>query len=98
MIWPILQAVAITLVFTQGSIFKKLRDVGPKLWRDLSNCPLCTGVWVGMGSALLAGLRSPVQVLGFGAVVGVAALLVWRVIDALDAFANPGGTQEKSEE
>lgn len=41
-------AVAITVVFTQGSIFQRVRSWGPKLWQELANCSLCAGTWIGM--------------------------------------------------
>ena len=44
----LLEAVGATVVFTQGSIFKPLRDRGPQLWQEFAHCPLCVGVWVGL--------------------------------------------------
>jgi hypothetical protein len=73
-IWPILFAAAITVVWTEGSLFTPLRTRGPKLWRDLAGCALCSGVWVGCGVALLSGARIWWQVLGMGCVSAVLAL------------------------
>jgi hypothetical protein len=90
----ILFSAAITVVFTQGTLFKPLRDHGPKLWRDLASCALCTGVWVGAATWLLfsgfphAGgkleiARAVAVELGVGSVTGCVALLYVSVWDWL---------------
>lgn len=48
----VLEAAAVTVVVTQGTIFRPLRERGPKLWRELVNCPLCLGWWIGAAGAL----------------------------------------------
>jgi hypothetical protein len=91
----ILFSAAISVVFTQGEIFKFLRR-GPWLWRELAKCALCTGVWVGMGmSTLFYGFphvggdlwttaRAVATLLGTGAVSGCAALIFVAVWEKLD--------------
>lgn len=86
---------AITVVFTQGSIFRPLREHGPRLWRELVNCALCSGVWVGALSTVA--LRDiPLQwsfsvlfyVLGMGALTGCISVLfvvTWELFDMLYA-------------
>jgi len=98
----VLFSAAITVVFTQGTIFKFLRR-GPWLWRELASCALCTGVWVGMGMSLLfsgfphvggdllTDLSSLVRLLGVGSVSGCAALLfvaVWEKLDTRGALLS----------
>lgn len=95
MIWLVLQAAAITLVVTEGSIFARLRTFGPALWRQLIACSLCLGVWVGMGLYVLHSYAGWmyftywVQVLGFGCVSGVAAFLGAQLIACLDHWSGP---------
>ncbi len=43
---------AVTFIVTRAGIFRWLREIGPKGWRDFITCPLCTGYWVGFGMAL----------------------------------------------
>lgn len=91
----VLEAVAITIVFVRGSIFKSFRESGPALWRELASCPLCAGVWIGAGwmmarEAVAGRIRSypPVDfmmtALGTGAVVGSLALLFVLTLAVLD--------------
>ena len=86
----VVEAAAITIVFVQGTIFKRLRASGPKLWQDLAGCALCAGVWIGFAWALLhARLRAPnlelaLDVLATGAVTGVVALVAKLTILLLD--------------
>jgi hypothetical protein len=95
MIWLVLQAVAITLVVTEGSIFARLRTFGPKLWRDLVSCSLCLGTWVGMGLYMVQVFtwpwtwRASIEVLGFGCVSGVLALMGAQLIACLDRWSGP---------
>ncbi len=97
----LLFSAAITVVFTRGSIFQFLR--GPyqraretearitRFFRDLFSCPLCSGVWVGMGASLLhdsAGrwdVIRAIDLLGFGCVSAVLALAAYSVLDWLQA-------------
>lgn len=95
MMWLVLQAAAITLVVTEGSIFARLRTFGPALWRQLISCSLCLGVWVGMGLYVLHALpiwwswRLGVEVLGFGCVSGVLAFVGAQGIACLDRWSGP---------
>lgn len=79
MISAIILAAAITIVWVEGGIFAWFRTHGPKLWRNLASCALCSGVWIGCGVALLSGERVWWQVLGMGCVSAVLALtwVVW---------------------
>lgn len=87
----VVQAAAITLVFTRGSIFDRVRNAGPALWRELAGCPLCAGVWIGAGWHVLWERGEPLstagQALAAGALAGVLALLASYVLDALDSLA-----------
>jgi hypothetical protein len=95
MIWLVLQAICITLVVTEGSIFSRLRTFGPALWRQLVSCSLCLGTWVGMVLYVLHALpigwswRLGVEVLGFGCVSGVFAFLGAQLIACLDRLSGP---------
>jgi hypothetical protein len=95
MTWLVLQAAAITLVITEGSIFARLRTFGPALWRQLVACSLCLGVWVGAALYLVQAFtypwtwRSAVEVLGFGCVTGVLAFLGAQLIACLDRWSGP---------
>ena len=94
--WLVLQAVAITIVFVRGSIFRWVRESGPALWREGASCPLCAGVWIGMilhGLNLYIhsteplgaiGLKVLLDSLGFGALVGTISLIVFFAIGVLD--------------
>ncbi len=93
--WIILFSAAITVVFTEGSIFKVLREHGPKLWRELVSCALCSGVWIGTAMWLLsagfphagdsqAKALYAVTALGTGCLTGCLALLfvlIWEKLD-----------------
>ena len=99
----VLEAAAITLVFTKGTIFKAVREHGPKLWQELAACPLCAGVWVGMfwrvlraraneivgflGNADYASLSFAADVLASGAVTGVVALAGALFLSLLDRYS-----------
>jgi len=48
----ILGYAAVTFIVARAGIFRWLRELGPKGWRDFISCPLCTGFWVGFGMAL----------------------------------------------
>jgi hypothetical protein len=96
----ILQAAAITLVFTQGSLFDVFRLRGPELTRELARCPLCLGVWVGVGLASWAFGSGHLHVpeagatwraaspylLGFGCMTAVLALTLKRLWEGLEAL------------
>jgi hypothetical protein len=86
----VLEAAAITVIITDGTIFLPLRSRGPALWRELVSCPLCLGWWIGAISALWrhpTGLE-PVElawhVAAAGALSGCAALLFHCLIGWLD--------------
>lgn len=97
MIWRfVLEAAAITLVFTRGTIFKRLRESGPDLWRAFAGCPLCVGVWVGAGwFAFRAGAEladTPVaiaaaDILASGAMTGVVAFGVSSLLTLVDRWS-----------
>ena len=90
----VLEAAAIALVFTKGTIFKRLREQGPKSWQELASCPLCVGVWVGMIWRVLRvwpdAVATPsfaADVLASGAVTGVVALVVALFVALLDRYS-----------
>jgi hypothetical protein len=95
MTWLVLQAAAITLVITEGSIFARLRTFGPALWRQLVACSLCLGVWVGMALRVVQAQDVvldrffAVEVLGFGCVIGVLAFMGAQLIACLDRWSGP---------
>lgn len=93
---PALESAAIAVVFTRGTIFKRLRESGPALWRDLTSCPLCVGVWV--GGAWSIATRSQVfslpavapvalEALAVGTWSGVFALAISYALNILDKHA-----------
>ena len=84
-----LEAAAITIVFVRGTIFKRVRESGPALWRELASCPLCAGVWIGAGWYALRGavpgpFESALTALATGAATGVLALLASLSVAVLD--------------
>ena len=90
----VFEAVAITLVFTKGAIFKRVRESGPALWRELAACPLCAGVWVGMIWRVVRALPEvqatalfAEDVLAAGALTGVVALVVALFVGVLDRWS-----------
>lgn len=94
----VLFSAAITVVFTQGEIFKFLRR-GPWLWRELVKCALCSGVWIGsatylfffgyphVGDELLIWVDNVFRALGAGCSSGCLAVLFVALWDKLDAKA-----------
>lgn len=91
----VIEAVAITVVFVRGSIFKRLRESGPALWRELASCPLCAGVWIGAGWSILrvalvgtlhadAWPELAVRALATGTLAGSFALLFVLTLSVLD--------------
>jgi hypothetical protein len=97
-IWLLFQAAAITLIITEGSIFGKLRTFGPALWRQLIQCSMCLGTWVGMVLYVLHALPVPgaywswrmgMEVLGFGCMAGILAFLGAQLIACLDRWSGP---------
>lgn len=95
----VLFSAAITLVFTRGSLFDVFRLRGPGWSRELAQCPLCSGVWIGCGLGLWASyvghlslpaplIGSAPYLLGIGCSAGVVALTVNRVWMALEALAE----------
>ena len=89
-----LEAAAITLLWVRGSVFKPLRERGPKLWQELASCSLCFGVWVGwLGHLAHAGIHdlSLWKVIVAGAVSGVSAMvceIVLKTVDELGYLAD----------
>ena len=89
----VIEAAAITLVFVRGSIFKRVREAGPSVWRELAGCPLCAGVWVGAAWHLLrerplaVSIDVIADVLGVGALTGVLALVVVLLVSLLDRWS-----------
>lgn len=86
----VLFSAAITVVFTQGKIFRFAREHGPALWRELVSCPLCSGVWIGAGSSFLVGghfvgLLRVYEALAVGALAGCAA---WAFVALLNALGS----------
>lgn len=88
----VLFSAAITVVFVRGSVFAPLRQHGPALWRELAECPLCSGVWI--GGAVAAGqvplridFSTPLHVLGLASLTGCLALFASLVLDWLDTVA-----------
>lgn len=103
-VFLILQAAAVTLVFTRGSIFEALRgepyrarEAEPRLlrlFRDWASCPLCSGVWIGAAFYAVqtwgsARLAHGLQVLGIACIVGVLASLLYMLLEFLDSFQCP---------
>lgn len=76
--------VAIAFVWSRGSLFKPLREHGPKPWRALHGCPMCVGVWAALlGVAALAWCPRLVLVFGDAALVGAAALAFFGFVAGL---------------
>lgn len=78
-------AASITIVFVRGSLFQPIREHGPKWWRSLAGCTLCSGQWIGMACAAWFGVRDPVTILGAGSATAVLAHVIYQVIDTLVA-------------
>lgn len=81
----LVRAVAVTYVWTRGAIFSRVRNNGPALWRELANCPLCSGFWVGVAyhvnhANFTMGIF---EIVGDGAIVATLALAVTGVIRRL---------------
>lgn len=73
--------IAIAHVWSRGSIFRWPRTHGPQLWRELADCPLCSGTWIGiLGWALYQYHPLLIQILGTGSIVGTACLAVYGLI------------------
>ena len=77
--FEILALTCVTIVFTRGTIFKRVRGV----WPVLLGCPLCTGFWIGFGGAFFVGSHA-LQAFFAGAVTSVCSLILHLVIDRLD--------------
>lgn len=91
----VLEAAAVSVLVTQGDIFRPLREHGPKLWRELVNCPLCLGWWIGAAGAagdvpsyseltLRICWGTAWHVFSAGALAGCAALFYRRVTEYWD--------------
>lgn len=81
-----------TVVLTQGTIFRPFRERGPRFWRELVSCPLCLGWWIGAFAGwwevrFLESLPAATawHVVASGALSGSAALLFRRLTDYLDS-------------
>lgn len=91
MLQQVLESAAVTVVLTQGTIFRPLRERGPKLWRELVSCPLCLGWWIGAAGIGcndhfgLEPLAAFWHVAASGALAGSTALLFRRLTDWLDS-------------
>lgn len=89
----VLFSAAITVVFTQGTIFRGIRGHGPALWRELVICALCSGVWIGAFATILIkqiplqlNFHVLFQVLGMGSLTGCVAVMfvaLWEFLDAI---------------
>lgn len=125
MLLTVLEAAAITVVFTQGTIFSKVRNWGLKspqthgdpyrtaagepekgllaLWRELLNCPLCLGWWVGLAlwglqdapDSVGRGWLGLVDAAGAGALSGALALLYRRITEWLDNASALADAEEQ---
>lgn len=78
--------IAIAYVWSRGSIFRPVRELGKgvvepygigvllKGWRSLAGCPLCSGVWIGiLGQIVACYYPWSVAALGRACIVGVGA-------------------------
>jgi hypothetical protein len=90
------ESTAITLIFVRGSIFDWLRAAGPAWWRELASCALCSGFWIGgawyaISRVIALGYANfdVARCFGAAALCSAAALLVVRVLDALESAAPP---------
>lgn len=98
----VLFSAAITVVWTQGRIFRWFREHGPELWQDFAGCPLCSGVWIGAVSALaiggqLTGLLRYYEALALGAGTGCVAwafVAVLNVLGSIEVWTD--GREERS--
>ena len=73
---PFVGSVGLTLVVATGRLFRPLRDglAARPGWRwagALLSCSMCTGFWVGVGSAARLGL-GPEELLWYGGAVSLA--------------------------
>lgn len=95
----VLAGAGITLVLVRGSVFDALRLQGPRQTREFFDCPLCTGVWIGvalgsyswgLGELQLAPtwLLSTPYLLGIGCITAVVALVIHKLVDLLDALTT----------
>lgn len=98
-----LEAAAVAIVLTRGSLFSVFREHGPAGWRAFARCALCVGFWCGASfsvvtlySAWSAAGMSPgrpqwlelgLRVVGLGALSGAVALLYTVVVDGIDSAA-----------
>lgn len=80
-IW-LLYIAGITIIITQSSIFKPIRDdfneINPAILGKLVSCPLCLGFWVGLFSPFL---ESPISHPFVSGVIGaIFSFLVFSVL------------------
>lgn len=91
----VFESAAITLIFVRGSIFQRLRSAGPALWRELASCTMCSGFWIGLAWYAISAVSvhgyadfDARSCFGAGALSSGAALLLVRVLDALEKAAE----------
>lgn len=73
--------VAIAHVWARGSIFARARTSGPAWWRELADCPLCSGFWIGLlGHFAFAIAPWVLWPLGIGSLVGTLSLATYGLI------------------
>lgn len=63
-------AVGATLIITLGSIFAWLRRLF-----EFTDCPQCSGFWVGVMFGVAGGMRAPVDVFAFACAISLISLL-----------------------
>lgn len=78
----VLEGACITFVFSRGTIFRRVRESGPAVWRALAGCPLCVGVWIGMALyvARSLGAGRPLDALCQGAMTGTLAIAIYGLV------------------
>lgn len=88
----ILGYAAVTFIVTRAGIFRWLREIGPKGWRDFVSCQLCAGWWIGAGLHAASNANALIhsrywsvglEVVLTGALTGAVALLYTAILDAL---------------
>lgn len=89
----VIYLVAIAHVWARGSIFKSVRTLGAldvsdlnwlhplRLYVDLADCPLCSGVWIGaLGHLAFGAWPVAMSLLGLASLVGSLSLAVYGAI------------------
>lgn len=76
--------IAISFVWSRGTIFRWLRTHGPASWVALADCPLCSGWWIGVfGHAIYCDDPRVITWLGIGSLVGSGALVLCAAVRRL---------------